>query len=184
MGGVVSFTRDACVSSIFWGGEGKKITPTRFFYIIKKTAYKESKMKKGILLTSDVMLALLVEIILVSGIFYMISMSDYSPREYTLARLASDFLAIEEKNGDLARAIKTGDDSEIRDFIDTLKNRCIDLEITAAKPPSFEIYHYDPISGTVCDMSKKNYVLSKRSVVVVSATGPEFYIATVKVSSK
>ncbi len=165
----------------FFGGED--ITSTLFF--IKEKQYRRGgKMRKGILLTSDVMLALLVEIILISGIFYMISMSDYSPREYMLSRLASDFLAVEEKNGDLARAIKTGDDSKIKDFIKTLKNRCIDLKITAAGPPPVEIYHYDPISGTVCNMSKKNYVLSKRSVVVASATGPEFYIATVKVSPK
>jgi hypothetical protein len=114
-------------------------------------------MKRGIVLTIDAMVALIVAAAFIAAIMYFVTEPGLKTDEY-LYNVGGDFLAVADKGGGIVAAMD-GDPSRLSEFMDAIPdNICLNLTVTN-------------VSGSVllrrdngCQGPAK-YVIAKRTVV-------------------
>ena len=126
-------------------------------------------MKKGFVLTMDVLVALVVAAVLISSIMYFATKPRIEPSK-RLYLVGSDILAVSDKQEILDLAID-GDSTEIESFFtDIQANLCLDLNVTNST--------YETVYDLTNGCSKSNYfIIQKRSIT----KNESVYLARLKI---
>ncbi|MBI5224984.1 hypothetical protein HY989_03870 [Candidatus Micrarchaeota archaeon] len=133
---------------------------------------------RGILFSTDAVLALLVSMLFIGYIFHSLSLIESAkPRMESLQKISGDFLQILEEDGSLKMSMESNSDIPIvNDGRILPSNLCYELILTSKDSQS------PLISSSNC--ACKDFVLSRRSFIASNGTAQAEHFAELKTCYK